>query len=169
MSSIVKGIIPPVLTPMKSDRSIDFEALERLVEHLIAGGVDGLFALGSSGEVAFLSDEDRATVIREIVRIAAGRVPVYAGVIDMQVNRMLGHIKAAEEAGVDAIVATAPFYAICGPAEVEAHFLYLLTMSLSATSLSLPLSCWSSGALRGFWQALRIPLATTSPSVALSC
>lgn len=122
MSSIVKGIIPPVLTPMKSDRSIDFEALERLVEHLIAGGVDGLFALGSSGEVAFLSDEDRATVIHEIVRIAAGRVPVYAGVIDMQVNRMLGHIKAAEEAGVDAIVATAPFYAICGPAEVEAHF-----------------------------------------------
>lgn len=122
MSSIVSGIVPPVLTPLHADRSLDLESLARLVEHLIGAGVDGLFALGSSGEVAFLSDEDRGIVINEIVKLAKGRVPVYAGVIDTQANRVIKHVRQAEAAGVDAVVVTAPFYAICGPNEIEAHF-----------------------------------------------
>ncbi|AZA09995.1 dihydrodipicolinate synthase family protein [Corynebacterium pseudopelargi] len=120
--NINKGIIPPLLTPLHADRSIDFASLERLVDKLITAGVDGIFALGSSGEVAFLSDEDRGAVLRAVVEHVAGRVPVYAGVIDMQVNRVLQHVRQAEQAGVDAVVATAPFYAISGPMEVEAHF-----------------------------------------------
>ncbi len=119
---ITKGIIPPLLTPLHADRSIDFGSLEKLVDKLITAGVDGIFALGSSGEVAFLSDEDRGAVLRAVVKQVDGRVPVYAGVIDMQVNRVLQHVRQAEQAGVDAVVATAPFYAISGPMEVEAHF-----------------------------------------------
>lgn len=120
--SIQTGIIPPLLTPLHADRSLDIDSLKRLVEKLIDAGVDGIFALGSSGEVAFLDDEARGTVLRTVVQQVAGRVPVYAGVIDMQANRVIQHVRQAEEAGVDAIVATAPFYAICGPAEIEANF-----------------------------------------------
>ncbi|AZA12097.1 dihydrodipicolinate synthase family protein [Corynebacterium gerontici] len=119
---INKGIIPPLLTPLHADRSVDFASLERLVDKLLDAGVDGIFALGSSGEVAFLSDADRGEVLRAVVQRVGGRVPVYAGVIDMQVARVLQHVRQAEEAGVDAVVATAPFYAICGPNEVDAHF-----------------------------------------------
>lgn len=122
MSAIVHGVVPPVVTPMKADRSVDYEALTKLVDRLLEGGVHGLFVLGSSGEVAFLADSEREAVISAVVKQAAGRVPVYAGVIDMQTNRVIEHIRAAERAGVDAVVATAPFYAICGPDEVEAHF-----------------------------------------------
>lgn len=116
------GIIPPVVTPLDENKKLDIPSLHRLVDHLIDGGVDGLFALGSSGEVVFLTDADRALVLREIVEHTAGRVPVYAGVIDMQTNRVISHVRAAEEAGVDAIVVTAPFYAIRSDAEIEQHF-----------------------------------------------
>lgn len=119
---LVEGIVPPLLTPMTSEREVDEVSLRRLVERLIEGGVHGIFALGSSGEVAFLDDETRGRVLRLVVEMVAGRVPVYAGVIDTQVNRVMQHVRQAEEAGVDALVATAPFYAICGPAEVEEHF-----------------------------------------------
>lgn len=122
MSAIVHGVVPPVVTPMKADRSVDYEALTKLVDRLLDGGVHGLFVLGSSGEVAFLADSEREAVIAAVVKQVAGRVPVYAGVIDMQTNRVIEHVRAAERAGVDAVVATAPFYAICGPDEVEAHF-----------------------------------------------
>lgn len=121
-TGIVSGIVPPVLTPLHADRSIDFEALSRLANKLIDAGVDGLFTMGSSGEVAFLSDADRVRVIEHIVSVTAGRVPVYAGVIDTQVNRVLDHAQRAAAAGVDALVATAPFYAICGPYEIAEHF-----------------------------------------------
>lgn len=56
------------------------------------------------------------------MKLAKGRVPVYAGVIDTQANRVIEHVRQAEAAGVDAVVVTAPFYAICGPNEIEAHF-----------------------------------------------
>lgn len=121
-SPIVSGIVPPILTPLHADRSIDFESLTKLVNKLIDAGVNGIFAMGSSGEVAFLSDSDRDAVIRHIIKETKGRVPVYAGVIDTQINRVIEHAKRAEDAGVAALVATAPFYAICGPDEISEHF-----------------------------------------------
>ncbi|MEF3404703.1 dihydrodipicolinate synthase family protein [Agromyces sp. CCNWLW203] len=117
-----RGVIPPVLTPLDESGAFDEAAFERLVERLIAAGVHGLFVLGSSGEVAFLSDAERARVLEASVRIAAGRVPVIAGVNEMTPVRVIGQVRLAESAGVDAIVATAPYYARPSAAEVEAHF-----------------------------------------------
>jgi 4-hydroxy-tetrahydrodipicolinate synthase len=117
-----RGVIPPLLTPLTADGDLDVASLERLVEHQLAGGVDGLFVLGSSGEAAFFDDEMRDRVLAEAVRLVDGRVPILAGVIDTQTRRVLAHIRRAEAAGVDALVATAPFYAITGPEETEAHF-----------------------------------------------
>lgn len=117
-----RGVIPPLVTPLTEDGDLDLPSLERLVEHQLAGGVDGVFVLGSTGEVAFLTDELRDHVLREAVRLVAGRVPVLAGVIDTQTRRVLAHVRRAERIGVAGLVVTAPFYAVTGPDEVETHF-----------------------------------------------
>ena len=94
---------------------------ERHVNRLIDAGVDGLFILGSSGEVVFSTDERRRQSFRN-VRIVEGRVPVMVGVIDTTTPRVIEQAKIAQELGADAIVATAPFYAIVGPKDIERHF-----------------------------------------------
>ncbi|GAA1166134.1 dihydrodipicolinate synthase family protein [Ornithinimicrobium humiphilum] len=122
MTAQLRGVVPPVLTPFTAEGEIDLASLERLVARLLDGGVDGIFALGSSSETAFLDDARRAAALEAVVRFADGRVPVLAGVIDTQLERVLAHARVAERVGAAGIVATAPFYAITGPAEVEAHF-----------------------------------------------
>ncbi|MBZ2199168.1 dihydrodipicolinate synthase family protein [Occultella gossypii] len=117
-----QGVIPPLVTPLTADGRLDVPSLGRLIEHHIAGGVDGLFVLGSSGEVAFFEDEMRDEVLRESVRLVGGRVPVLAGIIDTQTRRVLAQLRRAEAIGVAGVVATAPFYAITGPEEIENHF-----------------------------------------------
>ncbi|MET8576039.1 dihydrodipicolinate synthase family protein [Streptomyces sp. NPDC005012] len=121
-SQPLRGVVPPVCTPLDGSGEVDTASLARLVEHLVAGGVHGLFALGSSSEVAFLTDRQRAVALRTVVEAAAGRVPVLAGVIDMTTPRVLVHAEAAREAGADALVATAPFYARTHPREIALHF-----------------------------------------------
>jgi len=118
----LRGVIPPVCTPLTDDRQVDAESLRRLVDHLIDGGVDGLFLLGSSGEAVFLTDGQRDGVLRIAVPHVASRVPVIAGVIDTTTPRVLEHVRRALDAGVDGIVATAPFYTRTHVAEIEQHF-----------------------------------------------
>lgn len=122
MSNKIRGIVPPVVTPLTEDRQFDQASYERLLEHLIAGGVHGLFVLGSSSEVVFCTDERRRQIIEAAMRIVAGRVPVMVGIIDTQTPRVLEHAKMARDLGADAVVATAPFYALGGLNEIERHF-----------------------------------------------
>lgn len=120
--SLIHGIIPPVLTPMGPNGNLDVDSLDRLVDHLIDGGVSGLFALGSSGQVAYLTDEERDLVIARVVERAAGRVPVLAGTPDLTARRVAAHAKRAEALGVDAVVVTAPLYALNNTVEIAEHF-----------------------------------------------
>lgn len=116
------GIVPPVVTPLTKDGKLDKESYKRHLERMIAAGVDGLFVLGSSSEVAFLTDQMRREVLKTAVEIVDHRVPVLGGCIDTETMRVIEHAKEAKELGVDAIVATAPFYALGGLAEIERHF-----------------------------------------------
>ena len=124
MSSNVpfSGVVPPVVTPDTPDHQLDVVSFERSINRLIEAGVDGLFFLGSSGEVVFATDERRDQIVREAVRIVDHRVPVLVGIIDTQTERVLEHGRRALALGADALVATAPFYALGGPADVEEHF-----------------------------------------------
>ena len=117
-----RGVIPPVVTPDTPDHELDVPSFERLINYMIDGGVDGLFFLGSSGEVVFSTDERRDQIVREAVRIVAGRVPVLVGIIDTATERVIEQGKRAIALGADALVATAPFYALGGPVEAEEHF-----------------------------------------------
>ncbi|MDO4538450.1 MAG: dihydrodipicolinate synthase family protein, partial [Coriobacteriales bacterium] len=100
----------------------DVASYERNLNRMIDAGVDGLFVLGSSGEVVFSTDKRREEVIRESVRIIDGRVPLLVGIIDTETERVIEQGKRAQDLGADALVATAPFYALGGPAENEEHF-----------------------------------------------
>ena len=119
---LLRGVVPPVCTPFTADYEVDEKSLRRLINHLIDGGVHGLFVLGSTSEVAYLTDKRRADVIRIALDETAERVPVVAGAIDMTTFRVNDHVRAAVEAGIDGIVLTAPFYVRTHPEEIALHF-----------------------------------------------
>ena len=121
-SKLLRGVVPPVCTPFTADYEVDEKSLRRLVNHLIDGGVHGLFVLGSTSEVAYLTDKRRADVIRIAIDETAGQVPVVAGAIDMTTLRVNEHVRAAVAAGIDGIVITAPFYVRTHPEEIALHF-----------------------------------------------
>lgn len=120
--SNLSGVVPPVVVPLTQTRELDKVSFTRSINRMIEAGVDGLFFLGSSGGVAFSTDAQRDEVLSEAVAVVNGRVPVLAGVIDTETLRVVEQAKRAVSLGVDALVATAPFYALCGPLEVERHF-----------------------------------------------
>ncbi len=104
------GIIVPLLTPIHQDESVNFEQLDKLIEHVLAGGVDALLIMGSTGEFARFDAETRGQILERAVRKVGGAVPVYAGVGDTGTRAVLRNIVVAERAGVDAIAATLPYY-----------------------------------------------------------
>ena len=110
MKKMAHGVIVPLLTPLCPDETLDLAGLERLVEHVVAGGVDAIFVMGTSGEFARFNDEMQAQCIAETVRLAKGRLPVFAGVSAGGVHQVLQHIQRAADAGASAVVTTAPYY-----------------------------------------------------------
>jgi 4-hydroxy-tetrahydrodipicolinate synthase len=116
------GIIPPVVTPLNDDGSVNFDDLANVVEYLITSGVHGIFALGSTGQVAYLSEEARIAVVKAISATANGRVPVIAGAMEVSAPGVVRTARAMIEAGADAIVTTAPLYTINDEAEIAEHF-----------------------------------------------
>ena len=116
------GIVPPLSTPLTESYEVDVQSLQRLIEFQLDAGVHGLFVLGTTSEMAFLTNAQRETVINVTVKTVAGRVPVLAGVIDMTTARVLAHARIAQSAGVDGLVVTAPFYTRTSPQEIIEHF-----------------------------------------------
>ncbi|GAA3727365.1 4-hydroxy-tetrahydrodipicolinate synthase [Spinactinospora alkalitolerans] len=119
---IHQGVIPPMVTPLTPEGAVDVVSLERLVAFLLDAGVSGLFALGSSGESAYLTDAQRNTVIDTVTGAAAGQVPVLAGCIETSTNRVVERAREAHKLGAEAVVATAPFYTRTHPVEIDRHF-----------------------------------------------
>ncbi|MGA5202641.1 dihydrodipicolinate synthase family protein [Streptomyces variegatus] len=116
------GVIPPVCTPLTPDGEVDVPSLTGLVDHLVAGGVHGLFVLGSTSEAAYLPDRQRRLVVESVTGHVGGQLPVLAGAIDMTTPRVLDHVASVTAAGADAVVVTAPFYARTHPAEIARHY-----------------------------------------------
>ncbi|MBO0697213.1 MAG: dihydrodipicolinate synthase family protein [Zavarzinella sp.] len=104
------GIFPPIVTPLRDRDTLDVPAFERLVEHLIAGGVHGLFFLGTTGEGPSLSTRLRAEVVERGCRLVAGRLPVLIGVTDTSFVESVRLGERAAAAGADAVVVAPPSY-----------------------------------------------------------
>ncbi len=76
----LQGIVPPMVTPLSDRDQLDLAGLERLVEHMLGGGVHGLFALGTTGEAPSLSYRLRRELVTRVCQQVAGRVPVLVGI-----------------------------------------------------------------------------------------
>src|SRR3954447_6948173 len=98
------GVVPPLVTPLKGRDELDVEGLGRLIEHVIGGGVDGLFALGTTGELAGLSPGLRRGVITGVGKRVRGRVPFVVGVSDTTISETLALGAHAMVAGAAAVV-----------------------------------------------------------------
>jgi 4-hydroxy-tetrahydrodipicolinate synthase len=122
LKSHFHGVIPPVVTPRTKDGAIDTASLGRLTKHLLEGGVTGLFVLGSSAEVPYLTNDERDLVVRTIGGVNAGQVPLIAGANEQTTVRVIEEGRRLISLGADAIVATSQFYAISDARETDTHF-----------------------------------------------
>lgn len=99
-----------MVTPLRDRDVLDIAGLERLVEHIVAGGVQGLFILGTSGEGPGLSYRLRREVIHNVCRQMRGRLPVLVGITDTSFTEAVAMAKCAADAGAQAVVTAGPFY-----------------------------------------------------------
>jgi len=114
----LRGIIPPLVTPLIDNETLDIEGLERLIEHMISGGVHGIFILGTTGEFASLSYKLREELIEYTCQWVKGRVPVLVGITDSAFSESLRLAKIAAKCGADAVVLAPPYYFAAGQPEL---------------------------------------------------
>ena len=119
----LKGIITPILTPMKEDESVNLEELCRQVERLIEGGVHGIFPLGTNGEGYILSESEKMEVIEAVVSQVKGRVPVYAGSGCVSTRETIRMSEMAEKLGADVLSVITPSFAAASQKELYDHYL----------------------------------------------
>ncbi|OGV76466.1 MAG: dihydrodipicolinate synthase family protein [Lentisphaerae bacterium RIFOXYB12_FULL_65_16] len=111
------GVIPPLVTPLLERDTLDAAGLERLVEHVLGGGVSGLFVLGTSGEAPCLSYRLRRELVERVCRQVAGRVPVLVGITDTAFPESVSLARHAADHGATALVLAPPYYMPPGQAE----------------------------------------------------
>lgn len=109
-NAVFSGIICPSITITKDDGSIDYENWGRHLDHLIEAGVDGVLIFGSIGEFYAFPLDVKKEVVDFVVRHVAGRIKVFAGVGDTNIDKVLDFSRAAEKSGVDALVVVSPYY-----------------------------------------------------------
>ncbi|WP_269582833.1 4-hydroxy-tetrahydrodipicolinate synthase [Roseibium sp. Sym1] len=105
----IKGSLPALVTPFREGK-VDYDALERLVEWHIAEGSDGLVAVGTTGESPTVSKDEHKEVIRRVVELVSGRVPVIAGTGSNATAQSLDMLQHAEAVGADAALIVTPYY-----------------------------------------------------------
>jgi len=116
------GIFPYLVTPVDNSGNLKEDVLRDLINHLISKGVHGLTPLGSTGEGAYLPWQVKKKVVEVVVRTAAGRVPVIAGVNEMTTNSAVKQAKETERIGVDGILVVLPTYFPLVDQQVAEHF-----------------------------------------------
>jgi|SRR5690606_20764201 len=106
----LRGAGVALVTPFNSDGTIDFIGLERLIEHQIKGGMGYLVSLGTTGESATLSEQERKAVFAFTAERVAGRVPLVAGIGGNSTAELVDQLKAFDAAGYTAVLSVSPYY-----------------------------------------------------------
>ena len=114
----LRGIIPPMATPLASIDALDVQGLERLIEHILGGGAHALFILGTTGEGPALSYRLRRELIERVCSQVKGRVPVLVGITDTAYAESLHLAEFAAKAGASAVVVAPPFYFQIGQSDL---------------------------------------------------
>jgi 4-hydroxy-tetrahydrodipicolinate synthase len=109
MTAKIAGLWVPLVTPFK-DGAVDFASYEKLVAHYIAMGVDGLFPLGTTGESPTLDEAESEALIERTLAVAAGRVPVFAGVGGNATRKVIKTLERLRRLPIAGIVSVCPYY-----------------------------------------------------------
>ncbi|MBQ9644619.1 MAG: dihydrodipicolinate synthase family protein [Lachnospiraceae bacterium] len=142
--SKLEGLCPPIVTLFDSDGKIDLDAMKQHAEFLLAGGVDGLCYLGTSGEFGTLTQQEKLSVIRSMTPYINGRARVIIGIGDTCLANSLELAEAAEEAGADAVLVLPPYFSVYAEKNYEAYF------AAVARGTKLPVVLYNFPALTGY-------------------
>ncbi len=110
MKEKFKGTAVAIVTPFKDDKSIDFDSLGNLIEHYLNNGIDYFIVLGTTGENAVLSADEKNQVLDYVVKKVNSRAPIVAGFGGNNTNSIIESIKKRDFSGIDAILSVAPYY-----------------------------------------------------------
>jgi len=121
-NTVFKGTATAIVTPMKDDLTVDYDALGRLIDFQILSGINAIVAVGTTGESATLEYSEQKDVIRFTVERVAGRVPVIAGAGTNNTLHVLENVRNACEAGADALLVVTPYYNKATQNGLIAHF-----------------------------------------------
>jgi dihydrodipicolinate synthase/N-acetylneuraminate lyase len=141
MNASFTGIIPPMVTPLKGRDELDVRGLESVIEHMIKGGVSGLFILGTTGEGPSLGYRLRRELIQKTCRQVKGRVPVMVGITDTAFVESVAIAKCAADHGAAAVVLAPPYYLPEGQPELQEYIDHIVP------ELPLPLFLYNMPAL----------------------
>lgn len=122
MNNKFRGLGVAMVTPFDSEKEIDYKATERMVEHLIGGGVDYLVLLGTTGESVVLTDDEKREFVEFVIEKNDGRVPVVVGMGGHDTAKLLKSIKNFSFDGVDGILSVTPYYNKPTQKGLELHF-----------------------------------------------
>lgn len=120
---MIQGVFTALITPFNKDGSIDIGAYRDLVQRQIDGGVDGLVPVGTTGESPTLESSEKEMLIKEAVKIAAGRIPVIAGTGSNNTKTAVEATKKAHTLGADITLQVAPYYSKPSPDGLYRHFI----------------------------------------------
>ena len=105
-----QGSMVALVTPMQSDGSVDDAALAQLIEFHVKNGTDAIIAVGTTGESATLDEHEHCALVKQIVELAAGRVPIIAGTGANSTTEAISLTTCAKDAGADACLLVTPYY-----------------------------------------------------------
>jgi 4-hydroxy-tetrahydrodipicolinate synthase len=139
---IIRGIIPPLVTPMQSNEDIDLPRLRFLIDHLIAKGVHGIFVLGTTGECYALDEREKQAIIATSVEQVNKRVPVFAGTGAETTREAIRITKLAEKEGADGVSVITPYFIMPSQQELVDHYRRMAEQTaLSIVLYSNPATC----------------------------
>jgi 4-hydroxy-tetrahydrodipicolinate synthase len=116
------GLIPPMVTPLDAKRRLDKKGTKNMVNHLLKGGVDGIFLLGTTGEGPHLSYAIREELVKTVCGLVKGRVPVLVGITETDMDDAVAFAARCKAYGASAVVAAPPYYFKLTQAECVAWF-----------------------------------------------
>jgi 4-hydroxy-tetrahydrodipicolinate synthase len=132
-TTFVRGVIPALVTPMRSDESVDRDGLAALLDYVIKHGVHGVFTVGTAGESWALTPEEKGQIFEWTVALTDGRVPVYVGTGANTTGEAVQLSQEAQRAGADCLSVMTPYFVTPDEAQMHAHF------SAVAESVDLPI------------------------------
>ena len=119
---VIKGIIPPILTPMNADESVNEKELRHQVNRMVEAGVHGIFAFGTNGESYALTPDEKIRILEIVVEETKHRVPVYAGTGCVTTAETVVMSRKAQEIGADVLSVIVPWFAAASQDELYDHY-----------------------------------------------